>query len=264
MSETPSEHPDPSAQRPLRQLPRDELMTYAEDLGLGLSHDLDAEALAQAVESRLHLIEALPREVLLEIVMWARRPVKQSAGKLELVRQIVPIRRVRFAGLGTDALRAMALLHNCPVEPDDDRRTLARKLKRNEGFFQRIRRKRRALVAKVITRLVGDDAADYKFLPEEHRPLSLKERIENEGIVGGLTGKLRGAADDYVRQKLDEIEARIDRKLDEVDRRLGEWRDREIANRMRIIRITLMASVIVALLSLAYTYLKGTVLTWLP
>jgi hypothetical protein len=64
-------------------------------------------------------------------------------------------------------------------------------------------------------------------------------------------------ADDYVRQKLDEIEARIDKKLDEIDHRLGEWRDKEIANRLRIIKITLVASVVVAVLSLGYNYVRG-------
>jgi hypothetical protein len=109
----------------------------------------------------------------------------------------------------------------------------------------------------MIAGIVGDDSKRYRFLPEEQRPLSLRERIEDEGVVGGLTGKLQGVADDYVARKLDEIEARIDRKLEEIDQRLAEWRDREIINRMRIIKITLFASVVVALLSLAYTWLKG-------
>ncbi len=75
-------------------------------------------------------------------------------------------------------------------------------------------------------------------------------------MVGGITRKIKGVADDYVREKLDEIEARIDRKLDEIDARLGEWRDREIRNRLRIIKITLLASIVVALLSLGYNYVK--------
>ena len=57
-----------------------------------------------------------------------------------------------------------------------------------------------------------------------------------------------------VNQKLDEIEQRIDRKLDEIDRRLGEWRDKEIANRIKILKITLWASVIVGAFSLIYSY----------
>ena len=44
-------------------------------------------------------------------------------------------------------------------------------------------------------------------------------------------------------------------KLDEIDRRLAEWRDKEIANRIRILKITIWASVIVAVCSLIYTYI---------
>ena len=42
----------------------------------------------------------------------------------------------------------------------------------------------------------------------------------------------------------------------EIDRRLAEWRDKEIANRIRILKITLWASVIVAVVSLVYSYIK--------
>jgi len=35
---------------------------------------------------------------------------------------------------------------------------------------------------------------------------------------------------------------------------LAEWRDKEIANRIRILKITLWASVIVAVVSLIYAY----------
>jgi hypothetical protein len=70
-----------------------------------------------------------------------------------------------------------------------------------------------------------------------------------------LLGTLVSTADSYVNQKLDEIEARIDRKLDEIDRRLGDWRDKEIANRIRILKITLWASVIVGAVSLLYSYI---------
>ena len=41
-----------------------------------------------------------------------------------------------------------------------------------------------------------------------------------------------------------------------IDARLGEWRDREIRNRLRIVKITLLASIVVALLSLGYNYVK--------
>ncbi len=109
-----------------------------------------------------------------------------------------------------------------------------------------------------MERLVeGERGGDeYRFLPEEDERRGLRERIENVGVVGGIARTLRGAADDYVAEKLDEIERRIDRKLEEIDRRLCEWRDREVSNRLRIVRITLIGTVIVAALSLGYEYAK--------
>jgi hypothetical protein len=58
-------------------------------------------------------------------------------------------------------------------------------------------------------------------MPEDKNAVSLREQIADEGVVGGIARRIRGAADDYVHEKLDEIEQRIDRKLDEIDRRMG-------------------------------------------
>src|SRR5207253_9662788 len=117
--------------------------------------------------------------------------------------------------------------------------------------------------------ILGEDekSSDYQFLPPQDadaeapkvappRPATIKEEIEESGLFGGIAGRIKKTADAYINQKLDEIEARIDRKLDEIDRRLGEWRDKEIANRIRILKITLWASVIVAAVSLIYSYVK--------
>jgi AAA+ ATPase superfamily predicted ATPase len=79
-----------------------------------------------------------------------------------------------------------------------------------------------------------------------------------------LDRRLKRSADEYLNQKLDEIESRIDRKLDEIDRRLAEWRDKEIANRIRILKITLWASVIVGAFSLIYSYVKEELNPTLP
>ena len=92
--------------------------------------------------------------------------------------------------------------------------------------------------------------------PPPSRAGSIKEEIEESGLFGGIAGRIKREADVYLNQKLDEIESRIDRKLDDIDRRLTEWRDKEIANRIRILKITLWASVIVAGLSLVYSYVK--------
>jgi hypothetical protein len=77
--------------------------------------------------------------------------------------------------------------------------------------------------------------------------------------------QLRGAADNYIAAKLDEIEARVDAKLDHVEtridakivelhRQLREMRDRELRHRLRLLKITLIFTVLVALLSLGYKW----------
>jgi hypothetical protein len=113
------------------------------------------------------------------------------------------------------------------------------------------------------------NTAEYQFLPPAggepsggvaQPTATLKQEIEESGLFAGITSRLKKNADQYLNQKLDEIEARIDRKLDDIDRRLAEWRDKEIANRIRILKITLWASVIVGIVSLIYEY----VMTYLP
>ena len=80
--------------------------------------------------------------------------------------------------------------------------------------------------------------------------------------------RLRGAADSYIAAKLDEIEARVDAKLDHVEgridgkmvelhRQLREMRDRELRHRLRLLKITLIFTVVVALLSLGYKWVAG-------
>ena len=129
------------------------------------------------------------------------------------------------------------------------------------------------MIASLVAGMIGEEesSGQYQFLPpagpsaptsagtgtaSSSREPSIKEEIEESGLIGGITSRIRKSADSYVNQKLDEIEARIDRKLDEIDRRLAEWRDKEIANRIRILKITLWASVIVGVFSLLYSYVK--------
>jgi hypothetical protein len=85
-------------------------------------------------------------------------------------------------------------------------------------------------------------------------------------VLHAAAEQLRGAADGYIAAKLDEIEALVDAKLDHVEQRidakiielhrsLREIRDRELRHRLRILKITLIFTVLVALLSLGYKWL---------
>jgi hypothetical protein len=251
-------HPDsPLSDDSLSAMPRDELIGYASQLGIETEPRTETGELLRHIRQRQKLLASLDREHLLEVVMWARRPVRKSASKEELAREITLIRRSHFAGLSDHGLRALALLRGVAVEPPDTRDAIVRKLRRKEGLLDKLKRKRNRLIGSLLGSMIDSpDPGEYKFLPEHSRPLTLQERIEDEGLVRGVTDGLRGAADSYVRTTLDEIERRIDQKLDQIDQRLAEWRDREVKNRLKIIRITLWATLIVACLSLGYTYVR--------
>lgn len=261
--QTPAGADPPPSATGVDALPDDELVRYGKKLGLKLTRETPRAESLRRVRDRQTLLGRLDREALLDIAKWARVPVRASSGKELLAAEIADIQKVDYESLSDRGLRALALLRDLPAESNEPRESVARRLRKAETVADWITRKRRGVTAKLVAKLLdapaesSEDAA-YQFLPEDGSAKSstLREEIEGRGLVGSLANRLRGAADDYVRVKLDEIEQRIDRKLDEIDRRLGEWRDREVANRLRIIRITLLASVLVAGLSLAYKYVS--------
>ena len=251
----------------LGELPADELIQYGRDLGLALDAQMEPAQLLLRIRERQALLGQLDRDALLDIIVWARRPVRQSSSKEELAREIACIKRVDTRGLSRRGLLALLRLRGIPVSGEEPTEVLMERLRVFEPLWDRVTRHRRRAMGSIIGYFLEskgkDDAPaaaqqpgeEYRFLPEDGPP-SLREQIADQGVMGGLARRIRGVADDYVREKLDEIELRIDRKLEEIDRRLGDWRDREIANRLKIIRITLAASVLVALLSLVYSLVR--------
>ena len=263
--------------RQLSEMPRDELEHLAEEYGLDPTRYKTRQHLVVALHERRQLIAALDREAMLDVIRWGRRPVTVNATKEQIAQEIARIKLMKFAGLSQRGLVVLARMRGVPCTAADPVPLLIKRLKRQEGVFSKLNRKRRAMLGSLVSKIVGDDAsasADYQFLPGDAAPggpghpsgtatvsapapsSSIKDDIEEAGLFGGITSRIKKSADAYVNQKLDEIEARIDRKLDEIDRRLAEWRDKEIANRIKILKITLWASVIVAAFSLIYAYLK--------
>lgn len=244
----------------ISELPPDELIHYGRELGLELESSTPQGELLRRVRERQELLVELDRDAMLDVVVWARRPVRASASKEELAKEIATIRRMKMGDLSHRGVIALARLRGVAARPDQSIAEIEKAMRAQESLWDKVQRRRRRIIGSVISRVVDGSSkkADYKFLPEDKSlsPSTLKEQIVEEGVVGGIARRLRGVADDYVKEKLDEIEQRIDAKLDEIDQRLGEWRDREITNRLRIIKYTLVASVIVALLSLGYDWLK--------
>ena len=247
----------------LSDLPIDELIRLGRDLGLDVAEDAAEGEVLRRVRERQTLIEQTDRDVLLELIAWTRIPVKRSTPSDLLVREIVSVHRMHFGSLSREARYTLARLRNVEVDEDDDAETLERKLRRAEGVGGWIGRKMRGLLAGSVGKLYdggGGDDGPYEFVPEgKPVPRRLNQEIKRKGLVGGIGSTVKSAADHYVAEKLDEIEVRIDGKLDEIDKRLDEWRDREVANRLKIIRITLIISVIIAGVSLLYAWLHGLV-----
>lgn len=99
--------------------------------------------------------------------------------------------------------------------------------------------------------------------PDDPAAAGLQKRVT---VLHEVAERLRGAADDYIAAKLDEMEARVDAKLDHIEQRvddklvalhqqLAEMRDRELRHRLRLLKITLIFTVLVAILSLGYKWL---------
>jgi hypothetical protein len=253
--------------RQLSEVPKDELEHLAEEYGLDPTSYKTRQHLVAAIHDRRQMIAAMDRDAMLDVIRWGRRPVAINASKDQLAIEISRIKSMKFSGLSQRGLVVLGRLRGVQIRGDEPVPFLVRKLKRQEGIFTKINRKRRAFIGSIVSNMLGESepATNYEFLPPESgtpgtstatRSATIKDEIEESGLFGGLTKSIKKSADSYLNQKLDEIEARIDRKLDEIDRRLAEWRDKEIANRIRILKITLWASVIVGAFSLIYSYVQ--------
>ena len=265
--------PSNQPSRQLSDLPKDELDNLAEEYGLDPSDYRNRQHLVTAIHERRQMIAAMDRDAMLDVIRWGRRPVTINASKEQIAQEIARCRSMKFAGLSHRGLVVLAQMRGLPATMEDTVPVLIRRLRKQEGLFARINRKRRAMLGSIVSNMIGDSsaAADYQYLPPQQGPTptapstapppssagTIKDEIEESGLLGGIAGRIKKSADAYVNQKLDEIESRIDRKLDEIDRRLAEWRDKEIANRIRILKITLWASVIVGIVSLIYSYVQA-------
>jgi hypothetical protein len=267
----------PAAATQLKDLPLAELQTIARDYGLDADLFDTKPGLVAAILDRRTMIGMLDRDALIDVMHWAGKPANATMTRERMALEITKVKSMKFAGLSQRGLVVLGRLRGADVRDTDDTPTVIGKLKSLEGFFAKIGRKRRHIVGKWVSRMIGDSDADAvasgQLPPPANREEAtrnasnagggrpdprrkLQDEIEDVGIIAGITGRMRRTADQYLNQKLDEIEARIDRKLDEIDRRLAEWRDKEVANRIRILKISLWATVVVGAATLVISYVR--------
>jgi hypothetical protein len=92
----------------ISELPIDELIDYGKQLGLELNAKMGHGELLRRVRERQELLIELDKDALLDIVVWARRPVRQSASKEQLAKEIAAVKKMDFAQLSDRGLRALA------------------------------------------------------------------------------------------------------------------------------------------------------------
>jgi hypothetical protein len=231
-----------------------QLRAELDALGGSAPPEADRLQLEGLLQARLAVLEGIDRGALLDLAAWSGlSPAQASAANVDLVRQILRSSPGRIEELSLRGLRALGRIREIPGAEEMSREELERRLRPEEGFWAQVRRRRRQLVGSLLERaLAGTEGPEPGPKPHPPTEESLRKRIERQGVVTGIAQSLRGAADEYIAQKLDEIEQRIDAKLAEIEARLEEWRDREIATRLRLLKITLLFAIVVALISVGY------------
>ncbi len=250
---------EPSMNKKVEPESRLALMRQAKRLGLVVRESFSDEELSKCLAARKEQIEDLDWGGLMDIVSWAKHSVPSRPDKLAVAQIILAHRRGHYQGLSHRGLTTLAVLRNVRFKETNSAKKLISRLRRTEGIWGYVLRKRDKWLGSMLSDLLDaePEIQEAQQSAQSSQGVTLKEHIEEKGLIEGLGSGLRGAADGYIREKMEEIEARIDYKLDEIDRRLAEWRNRELANRLRMIKIALVFSVVIALLSLLYTYVRS-------
>src|SRR5262245_33273748 len=101
---------DPTSSPSLTSLPPDELRRYADELGLEIDPAVSADEIASQIRQRQELLIELDRDAMLDVIVWARRPVRKSAGKEELAKEIARISETNYDSLSSRGLFALSRL----------------------------------------------------------------------------------------------------------------------------------------------------------
>jgi len=155
-----------------------------------------------------------------------------------------------------------------PAEPAGGGTGRSRRVRRG-GIFRLYEQIKAA--GRDVAALARGKLPDMSAIPDETQATEENSQKPEEKadwkvkVLHAAAEQLRGAADNYVAAKLDEIEALVDSKLDHVEQRidakivelhrnLRQMRDRELRHRLRMLKITLIFTVLVALVSLGYKW----------
>src|SRR5690349_9209414 len=163
----PSRGPGAIQTRQLSELPKAELEHLAEEYGLDPTAYKTRQHLVVGIHERRQTIAAMDRDAMLDVVRWGRRPVTANASKEQIAQEIARIRTMRFAGLSQQGLCVLARLRGVDARETEPVPVLVKKLKKKEGLFSKLNRKRRSMIAGWVARMIGEEetGAPYGYLP---------------------------------------------------------------------------------------------------
>ncbi|HUW55106.1 MAG TPA: hypothetical protein VMZ92_00575 [Planctomycetota bacterium] len=237
--------------RTLEELSDVELRGVAEDIGFEVGRKESRTDVIARIRERRRVINEVSREEFARILRWAGEEVKDFHAKDLLVRRFYRVNFRRTEGLSEDDLRIVARLHGLEFTDDTPPEEIAQKVEATAKRWTNVLKRASGRVVGYIAKKVAGADDDEMTPPEE------EEKAVSASLRKGFKAALRFSMDDYIKEKLDEIEARIDRKLDELDRKMDDWRTREVRHRLRIIKYTIIATVVVAVISILYKLLSG-------
>ena len=125
----------PTPSRCLSDLPLDELAAYARELGLTAPPDSPRGELLRVIRERQELLLELDRDVLLDIAVWGRVPVRRSEGKEALCSRISRVSSSSYDALSQRGLIALARLRNVETVAGEPRRQLEKRLQLSAREF---------------------------------------------------------------------------------------------------------------------------------
>ena len=238
-----------------------QLKRLAARLGVRKCDLMTRAQLIAHIQNRRRILDGTSPEELAGILEALGVPVETSWDKDRLAAFFYKQLCADTQRLSEAQLRRAAQLHEVDFDDETPHNELARRLAsaagRRVGFMGRVtRRAAHSLLDKFISadELLEDVETEQK--PAGHDP----DEVLGRKLKVGFKKAIGYAADDYIGQKLDEIERRIDVKLEDIDRKMDAWRTKEVRHRLRILRITIIAGCLVAVLSLIYSIVKTFVL----
>ena len=237
--------------RELEEVGDVELRGIAEDLGFDVGRKESRSDVISRIRARRLVIDEVSREEFARILRWAGEEVKDFHAKDLLVRRFYRVNFRRTEGLSPEDLRIVGRLRGLEFDEDTPTEEIAASIEASAKRWTDVLKRAGGRVVGYIAKKVAGADDDEMAPPED------EQKVVSASLRKGFKAALRFSMDDYIAEKLDEIESRIDRKLDDLDRKMDDWRTREVRHRLRIIKYTIIATVIVAVISIIYKLVTG-------